>query len=173
MSSICISLIISTLLTWGVGLSIPLILRFLVFKKPVGKITAVGIVFLNWFFDLCFFIAIGSESKTHGALFLVALVSYGILRGKDGVNKVLKKKDNEESKPQPFLENVKPIGSPEEYEDSIYKSLRSLKEGHNNNDLEKMIIKKIKRDSIANNNSYYSEDWQIHYAKERIMDKLK
>lgn len=70
------------ILTWGIGLTPPLLIRFLLLRQPMEKKYALGIVGLFWFFNLLLFTALGSKSKTHFALILVALVSYSILRKK-------------------------------------------------------------------------------------------
>lgn len=68
------------ILTWGIGLTPPLLIRFLLLRRPMEKKYALGIVGLFWFFNLLLFTAFGSKSKTHFGLILVALVSYAILR---------------------------------------------------------------------------------------------
>ncbi|MBC8427216.1 MAG: hypothetical protein H8E00_01010 [Deltaproteobacteria bacterium] len=76
-----LTLIISGILTWGIGLSPPLLLRFVILRRPImSKGWVVGIVALFWLTNIVVFTALGSTNKTHGALLLVALVSYGILR---------------------------------------------------------------------------------------------
>lgn len=76
-----LTLIISAILTWGIGLTPPLLLRFAIFRHPIiSKGRVIGIVALFWFINIIIFTALGSTSKTHGGLFLVALVSYAILR---------------------------------------------------------------------------------------------
>lgn len=75
-----LSLIISALLTWGIGLLPPVLIRFVFVKRPISKKVAIIIVSVFWFFNLMLFIALGSQSKTHLALFLVAVASYYILR---------------------------------------------------------------------------------------------
>lgn len=73
-------LFLSFLLTWGVGLAPPLLIRFAFMRRPIGKGWAIGIVALFWVFNIVLFTALGSQSKSHGALALVAFVSYAILR---------------------------------------------------------------------------------------------
>jgi len=75
-----LSLIISAILTWGVGLLLPVLVRFVIVRKPLSKKVAILLVCIFWVLNLVFFIAIGSQSKTHTALFLVAVASYYILR---------------------------------------------------------------------------------------------
>ncbi len=75
-----ITLIISAILTWGIGLTPPLLIRFAFLRRPISKGWAVSIVVLLWIINLMIFTALGSESKTHIALFLVAWASYAILR---------------------------------------------------------------------------------------------
>lgn len=87
-----ITLIISALLTWGVGLLPPILIRYLFIRKPLSKKVAIVLACIFLFLNLFFFIAIGSQSKTHSALFLVAIASYYILRA--GHRKVEKVKNN-------------------------------------------------------------------------------
>ncbi|HOQ04283.1 MAG TPA: hypothetical protein PKY88_03595 [Anaerohalosphaeraceae bacterium] len=75
-----ITLIVSAILTWGVGLAPPLLIRFAFLRRPISKGWAIGIVVFFWVINIMFFTAIGSKSETHTALFLVAWASYAILR---------------------------------------------------------------------------------------------
>ncbi len=74
-----ITIFVSALMTWGIGLTPPLLIRFLFFRRPISKIASIGIVVPFWFINIIIFIALGSESKTHTALLLVAFASYAIL----------------------------------------------------------------------------------------------
>lgn len=49
-------------------------------KHPLSKPPALITVIFLWVFNFILFTALGSESKTHGALLLVAWASYAILR---------------------------------------------------------------------------------------------
>ncbi len=69
----------SFLLTWGIGLAPPLLIRRVFVKRPLSKRAAVGLVALFWIINMVVFAALGSRSKTHMALIFVAWVSYGIL----------------------------------------------------------------------------------------------
>ena len=73
-------LFLSFLFTWGIGLTPPLLIRFAFMRRPIGKGWAFGIVTLFWAFNVLLFAALGSQSKSHGALALVAFVSYAVLR---------------------------------------------------------------------------------------------
>jgi|TARA_R110001606_G_scaffold397294_1_gene573352 hypothetical protein len=73
-------LFLSFLFTWGVGLAPPLLIRFAIMRRPIGKGWSLGVVALFWVFNLVLFIAFGSQSKSHSALALVAFASYAILR---------------------------------------------------------------------------------------------
>ncbi len=75
-----LSLIISVILTWGIGLAPPLIIRFVIARRPLSKGLSITLVILFWFINIVLFTALGSQSKTHAALFLVGLASYAILR---------------------------------------------------------------------------------------------
>ena len=75
-----ITLIVSAFLTWGVGLTPPLLIRFAFLRRPISKGWAIGTAAIFWFINIIIFTALGSTSKTHGALFLVAWASYAILR---------------------------------------------------------------------------------------------
>lgn len=73
-------LVFSLILTWSIGLAPPLLIRFVFMRRPIGKGWAIGIVAIFWVINIVLFIALGSQSKAHGALLLVAFVSYAILR---------------------------------------------------------------------------------------------
>ena len=75
---------LSFIITWGIGLTPPLLIRYVFLRWPMRKPWAILIVVFLWMFNLILFALLGSESKTHGALLLVALVSYGILRKDSG-----------------------------------------------------------------------------------------
>lgn len=71
--------VFSILLTWGWGLTVPLILRYGVLKRPLDKTISFFIVCALWLLNIFIFTALGSTSRTHGALYLVAAVSFWIL----------------------------------------------------------------------------------------------
>lgn len=78
-------LLVSALITWGVGLTPPLLIRVVVMCHPIGKGWAIGVAGFFYICNLALFSALGSQSKSHFALYLVALASYKILR-KDATN---------------------------------------------------------------------------------------
>jgi hypothetical protein len=73
-------LLVSAIATWGLGLAPPLLVCFALVRRPIGRGWAVGLVALFWMLNIVLFTALGSQSKSHGALTLVAVVSYLILR---------------------------------------------------------------------------------------------
>lgn len=75
-----LAVILSILFTWGLGLLIPILLRFVILKKPLSGGVALAIVAIVYFIQLFISLALDSKSKTHGALLLVAFVSYKIMR---------------------------------------------------------------------------------------------
>ena len=75
-----LTLVISALITWGIGLTPPLLIRFLFIRRPIGKGWAIGTAVIFLLINIILFTAFGSTNKTHGALFLVAWASYAILR---------------------------------------------------------------------------------------------
>lgn len=94
------SLLFSIILTWGIGLAPPLLIRYAILRRPLSKTVAIVIVVVFWFINISIFIALGSQSKTHAALFFVALVSYYILhRGHNSLAAAC-------SKSQSLLSNV-------------------------------------------------------------------
>lgn len=70
-----LELVLSLILTWVIGLAPPLLIRFNFNKAPIGKWPAVGTCTVLWFLNVMLFTALGSQSKTHGALTLVAFAS--------------------------------------------------------------------------------------------------
>jgi len=73
-------LVLSLLITWGIGLTPPLLVRFVLMRRPIGKGWAISIVAFFWVFNIVLFTALASQSKFHGALVIVAFVSYAIMR---------------------------------------------------------------------------------------------
>jgi hypothetical protein len=80
-------LLVSALGTWGIGLAPPLLIRFVFVRRPIGKGWAIGLVASLWILNVALFTALGTQSKSHGALALVAFVSYALLR--KGARKVI------------------------------------------------------------------------------------
>lgn len=73
-------LIISFVITWSVGLVPPLVIRFLIIKRPISKWATIIVITCFYIINVIFFTLLGSQNKHHAALFLVAMVSYYILR---------------------------------------------------------------------------------------------
>ncbi len=74
------TILVSIVITWGIGLAPPLLIRYAILKRPMNNRPAIGICAAFWFFNVILFTALGSQSKSHAALILVAFVSYWILR---------------------------------------------------------------------------------------------
>ena len=66
--------------TWVLGLAIPLLLRFVFFKRPLSKWVSIAVAGFIWLLQALIETAISGKSTGHQALILVALVSYWILR---------------------------------------------------------------------------------------------
>lgn len=75
-----LAFLLSAVLTWGIGLAPPLLLRFAILKRPISKKVSITLVVLFWFLNVLIFTALGSTSKTHSVLFFVAWASFAILR---------------------------------------------------------------------------------------------
>lgn len=100
---VTIAIGLSILFTWGFGLLMPVLIRFVFLKRPVQKWMALIIVILNFIIQGLISAIIhdlsGAErSHSHGALGLVALVAYWILTKEsarymrcDSCGKVIKK----------------------------------------------------------------------------------
>jgi len=80
--ALLIYVLASVLITWGIGLTPPLLIRFAFLKRPINKKYAFIVCALFLLVNATIFIALGSESKTHAALYLIAYVSYLILTTK-------------------------------------------------------------------------------------------
>jgi Ca2+/Na+ antiporter len=74
-----VDIILSFIFTWTVGLIPPVLIRFVIMKRPIRKWAAISISAFFWFANLVLFIALGSQSKTHAVLLLIVFISYGIL----------------------------------------------------------------------------------------------
>jgi hypothetical protein len=75
-----LTLTIAIILTWGIGLVPPLVIRFVILRRPVSKGWAILTAAIFVVANLTIFIVMGSKSKTHGAVYLIAIASYYILR---------------------------------------------------------------------------------------------
>ncbi len=90
--AICTWLALSAVYTWGIGLTPPLLIRFLIVRRPIGKWWAIGTVIGFFFINTILFIilnkviadAVGSRPQIHNpvAMVLIAVASYFILRKK-------------------------------------------------------------------------------------------
>lgn len=79
-----IDLIASFLFTWSVGLGLPALVRFLIYRRPLLPAEA-----LTWTIGLglaeaALFISLGSQNKTHAVLLLIGWVAYKILKRQNG-----------------------------------------------------------------------------------------
>lgn len=79
------------LFTWVAGLFLPLLLRFVILKRPIGKFLAIFLVSIVYFVQFVIATELNPERKSHAPLFLVAWVAYLILR-KDLTKKELEDK---------------------------------------------------------------------------------
>lgn len=70
---------VSFVITWGVGLTPPLLIRFALKRSPISRWLSFFLCLILFMINVIFFTWLGSESKTHGALALVAVVSFFIL----------------------------------------------------------------------------------------------
>jgi TPR repeat protein len=73
------SILISFLITWIIGLTPPLILRYAVAKRPFSKWAATGLAIAFCLVNTFVFILLGSKSKTHAVCLTIAFISYWIL----------------------------------------------------------------------------------------------
>ncbi len=89
-----ITLIISAIFTWGIGLTPPLLIRFAFLRRPISKRWAIGTVILFGFINFMIFSANASAhgGRIGGAFILIACASYAILR--KGARKKSAYKDN-------------------------------------------------------------------------------
>ena len=74
------SIVLSVAFSWVIGLTPPLLIRLVFLREPIGHWLAVGICSLFWVFNFVLSSTIGGTSGRHGALLLVALAAYWILR---------------------------------------------------------------------------------------------
>lgn len=82
------SLVVGIILTWGIGILFPLFLRYLIYKKPLSKSIAIIIAVTQFVLQLVLAMFMGSQSKTHFSLLIIAWISYSILtRGNNERNR--------------------------------------------------------------------------------------
>jgi murein L,D-transpeptidase YcbB/YkuD len=73
-------LVFNIVITWSIGLLPPLVFRYVILKRPIAIWPAIGTSALFWLINIFLFTIMGSQSKRHGALALIATVSCWILR---------------------------------------------------------------------------------------------
>lgn len=92
-TSIWLRILFSFLITWSIGLTPPLLIRFIILKRPLSYIHALLVAFVLLIINLIIFIELeGNSTKHHPAIYLIFLVSYIIL------NKGYKKVDDLDTK---------------------------------------------------------------------------
>ncbi len=96
-----LTIILSILFTWGLGLIIPLLLRFVFLKRHLSVEMALSVVAAVYFIQLIGSLALDSKSKSHSALLLVAFISYRIMR-KGSIDK-----ESSREIPHPKVESIK------------------------------------------------------------------
>jgi hypothetical protein len=74
-----IELLLSFVVTWTVVLVPPAIIRF-IRRKPISKWVAITLASVLYFANIVLFTAMGSQSKSHGALVIGAIFCYYVLR---------------------------------------------------------------------------------------------
>jgi hypothetical protein len=80
MENLALGLFVSFVITWSIGMLPPVLIRFVFLKRPMNKWPAIGVCTLFFFVNLILFMSLGSKSKTHAAVMLMAFVSFYILR---------------------------------------------------------------------------------------------
>jgi|LFRM01.1.fsa_nt_gb uncharacterized protein YacL len=80
---IILAFVISMVITWTLGLMIPLIIRYVIVRKPMSKGISFLIAAINFFLNLYFWIYIGmlygGGSKTHYVQYVMACVAFYLL----------------------------------------------------------------------------------------------
>lgn len=97
-SYLLISILINFIFTWGLGLMVPLIIRF-GFKKKLSKSSAFFVVSVIWLFQFIVaeILSNGQGNHRHTALLLVAMVGYSLIVEKE-TERNKKITDNEKNK---------------------------------------------------------------------------
>jgi hypothetical protein len=80
-----IELLLSFVITWTVVLLPPVIIRF-IRRKPLPKGFAITLAAVLYVANVTLFTALGSQSKSHGALVIGAVFCYYILRRQTNVS---------------------------------------------------------------------------------------
>lgn len=97
-----LEMVFSLIITWSIGLLPPIIIRYVILRKPMQKRSAVIAAVILGFVNLVIFIALGSTSTNPLPKFLIGYVTYLILQS----GKSLMIQDNINS-PSPVTPNTK------------------------------------------------------------------
>ena len=88
---LAIIFIVNFIITWSIGLSLPLVIRFLIVRNFLNKGMSITISVIWYFVQAVIFYMLNSQSKTHNAIFLTTLAGYYILRSGCKKNSHVKK----------------------------------------------------------------------------------
>ncbi len=77
-------IIFSFAITWGVGLGLPSIVRYGIYRRALFRDEALGWAVGLTLANFVFFILLGSQSKTHIVLFFIGFISYRLLQRVSG-----------------------------------------------------------------------------------------
>lgn len=75
-------LLFSFVLTWGIALGEPLVIRYLILRRPMSKNSAIITSIILCVINITIFIQLSSPNKAHTALIIAAYISYFILKKK-------------------------------------------------------------------------------------------
>ena len=76
-----VSLVLSLVVTWTIGLVPPIAIRYVWAKRPLRKWEAIGTCSMFWFMNLAAFAALGATKPPTYGVSLIAFASYWLLRG--------------------------------------------------------------------------------------------
>lgn len=144
-----LDIILSLIFTWVIGLLPPLLIRFVFLKRPIAKWPAIGICSFFWFCNVALFIALGSKSKTHAVLWLIAWISYLILRreNKASSSKFSNDKNDTSPLPTPSLESAAAYNQ----ETTIEANLSELKSLHKKGLITNEVYKERQKEILHGN----------------------
>lgn len=86
-NSILVYILLNFMLTYGVGIGVPLILRKFILKKTLTKKTAILVSFFWYIVQLTIWTLLNSSSKAHGGLMIISVLTYVIFTKEYNANK--------------------------------------------------------------------------------------
>jgi hypothetical protein len=78
-NALFLAILSSFLITWGIGLGVPLVFRRFIFRKNIQRNNAIIFSVVWYFVQFFVYTSTGTANKTHFPLLIISILTYRIL----------------------------------------------------------------------------------------------